>query len=78
MFTTQHGQGQCISVENLTDAIVDDMISRVANCKDQVQAVFLGLGSVCLSVCVYVCTLYVSMCVCLCVCMYMSVCVSPY
>ena len=44
-----------MSVDNLTEAIVDDMISGVANCKDQVQAVFLGLGSVCPFVYIYMC-----------------------
>ena len=47
----QHGQGRCINKDDLTDAIVEEMISRVANCKDQVQAVFIKLGLVRPSVC---------------------------
>ena len=51
MFITQHGQGRCINKDDLTDCIVEEMISRVANCKDQVQGIFLKLGLVCLCVC---------------------------
>ena len=55
----QHGQGQCINKDDLTDGIVEEMISRVANCKDQVQAVFLKLGLVRLCVCEYIMCMYV-------------------
>ena len=74
MSSLQHGQGRCINIENLTDAIVEDMINRVANCNDQVQAVFLGFGLVCLSVCMYAFYMSVHLSVCMCVCMFVCVC----
>ena len=37
-----HVQDDCyVEVDKLTDEIVEDMISRVANCTDHVQTVFL-------------------------------------
>ena len=42
-----HVQDDCyIEVDRLTDEIVEDMISRMANCNELVQAVFLEQGSV--------------------------------
>ena len=48
---------------------MEEMISRVANCKDHVQPAFQGYVCVCLSVCLSVLCSYV-LCVCLSVCNY--------
>ena len=54
MYSLQHGQGRCIHKDKLTDAIVEEMIGRVTNCKEEVQAVFSNMRSVHLSVRVYI------------------------